>query len=105
MWNLFLQKKERSLQSFKLILTESRKYELCNIVLFKLIAYSLYAYTSLQKTKNRMVKHIARSHSLGSCGQEVLLSQTGISPGQPHASEANRRTKFNRRKSSNFSFT
>ena len=41
-----------------------------------------------------MVKYIARSHSLGSCGQEVLLSQTFISPRQFHASETNLRTKF-----------
>ena len=51
----------------------------------QLTAYN--AYISLQKTINLMVKHIARSHFLGSCGQEVLLRQTAISPRQPHASE------------------
>ena len=34
-----------------------------------------------------MAKHIARSHFLGSSGQEVLLKSSAISPRQPHASE------------------
>ena len=34
-----------------------------------------------------MVKHIARSHFVGYCGQEVLLRETAISPRQPQASE------------------
>ena len=34
-----------------------------------------------------MVKHIARSHFLGPCGQEVLLRQAATPPMQPHASE------------------
>ena len=46
MRNLFLWKKERSLQGFKLILIdlayiEYQKYKLCNIALFKFTAYSL----------------------------------------------------------------
>ena len=50
MWNLFLWKEERSLQSLKLILTdlsniESQKYKLCNIALFKFTPYNLQAYT------------------------------------------------------------
>ena len=48
MWNLFLWKEERSLQSFKLILVdlsyESQKYKLCNIVLFKFTASNAYLY-------------------------------------------------------------
>ena len=34
-----------------------------------------------------MVKHIARSHFLGSCRQEVLIRQAAVSLRQPHPSE------------------
>ena len=42
----------------------------------------------MQNTTNLMVKHIADSHFLGFCRQDVLLRQAAISPRQPHASEA-----------------
>ena len=45
------------------------------------------AYINLQKAINLMVKHIARPHFLGTCGQEVILRRPAISPRQPHASE------------------
>ena len=47
----------------------------------------ILTYISLQKTTNLKVKHIARSHFLGSCRQDVLLRQAAISPREPHASE------------------
>ena len=49
--------------------------------------YCIIQIYSLQETTNLMTKHIAKSHFLGSCGQEVLLRQIAILPRQPHASE------------------
>ena len=60
-------------------------YAILNYSNLQLTAYN--AYINLQKTTNFMVRHIARSHFLGSCRQEVLLRQAAISPRQPHASE------------------
>ena len=93
MWNIYICEKKKSpcrvLNWFWLI---------CHILSHKNINYAILyysnlqltaynAYISLQITTNLMVKHIARSHFLGHCGQEVLLRQTAISPRQPHASE------------------
>ena len=112
MWNIYICEKKKSpcrvLNWFWLI---------CHILSHKNINYAILyysnlqltaynAYISLQITTNLMVKHIARSHFLGHCGQEVLLRQTAISPRQPpRFRNTNLKTKFSRNKSSIFSYT
>ena len=78
----------RVLNWFWLICHMSHKnvnYAILNYSNLQLTAYN--AYINLQKTTNFMVRHIARSHFLGSCRQEVLLREAAISSRQPHALE------------------
>ena len=77
----------RALNWFWLICHMSHKNINYTILYYSNLQLLMLTYISMEKTTNLMVKHIARSHFLGSCRQEVLLRQTAISPRQSHASE------------------
>ena len=65
--------------------------------------YCIIQIYRLQKTTNLMAKHIAKSHFLGSRG--VTQTNCYITEAASCFRNTNHKTKFNRSKSSNLSYT